>query len=209
LTNQYKINIFAFQIKKMAGRPKIFDEQIALQNATNLFWEKGFDATSTDDLIRTMGLQRGSFYHSFGSKKELFINAFTRYEALSFEELKRQLKATKKPMNVIKSIFHDLIKCSLEEHNKGCFAGNTITALSNIDAELTEIANSHIRKMENIFYEQIKASQQTGELTTKTDARLLSLSLINLWNGINITRKVYTSKKDLKALVDFQLAVLV
>ncbi len=193
----------------MAGRPKIFDEQKAWDNATNLFWEKGFDATSTDELIRTMGLQRGSFYHSFGSKKDLFMNAFTRYETLAFDELRRQLKASKKPMNVIKSIFYDLAKCSIEEHNKGCFAGNTITALSNIDAELTEIANNHLKRMENIFFEQIKASQKTGELTTTTDARLLSFSLINLWNGINITRKVYTSQEDLKALVDFQLAVLI
>jgi TetR/AcrR family transcriptional regulator, transcriptional repressor for nem operon len=209
LTNQYKIYTFAFQLNKMAGRPKIFDEAQAVQNATNLFWEKGFDATSTDELMREMGLQRGSFYHSFGSKKDLFINAFMRYETMSFAELQRQLKASKKPMNVIKSIFYTLAKCSLEEHNKGCFAGNTITALSNIDAELTEIANNHLKKMENIFFEQIKSSQASGELTTKTDARLLSMSLINLWNGLNITRKVYTSKKDLKALVDFQLAVLV
>jgi TetR/AcrR family transcriptional regulator, transcriptional repressor for nem operon len=193
----------------MAGRPKIFDEAQALQNATNLFWEKGFDATSTEDLIRTMGLQRGSFYHSFGSKKDLFINAFLRYETLSFVELRRQLQSSTQPMNVIKAIFYDLIKCSLEEHNKGCFAGNTITALSNIDAELTEIANNHLRKMENIFFEQIKASQASGELTTKTDAKVLSMSLINLWNGLNITRKVYTSKEDLKAFVDFQLAGLI
>jgi TetR/AcrR family transcriptional regulator, transcriptional repressor for nem operon len=193
----------------MAGRPKIFDEQEALNDATILFWEKGYNATSTDELIRAMGLQRGSFYHTFGSKKDLFINAFMQYERTSFDELRRQLSASKKPMDVIKSIFYTLANCSLEEHNKGCFAGNTITALSNIDAELTEIANNHLKNMENIFFEQIKASQISGELTTKTDARLLSMSLINLWNGINITRKIYNSKKELKALVDFQLAILV
>jgi TetR/AcrR family transcriptional regulator, transcriptional repressor for nem operon len=193
----------------MAGRPKIFDEQEALNEAMNLFWEKGFDATSTDVLIREMGLQRGSFYHHFGSKKELFISVFSQYETMAFDELRRQLKASQKPMDVIKSIFYDLAKCSVEEHNRGCFAGNTITALSNIDAELTDIANNHLKKMENIFFEQIKTSQKTGELTTKTDARLLSMSLINLWNGINITRKVYNSKEDLKALVDFQLAILI
>jgi TetR/AcrR family transcriptional regulator, transcriptional repressor for nem operon len=156
-----------------------------------------------------MGLQRGSFYHHFGSKKELFINVFAQYETMAFDELRRQLKASQKPMDVIKSIFYDLAKCAIEEHNRGCFAGNTITALSNIDAELTDIANNHLKKMENIFFEQIRTSQKTGELTTKTDARLLSMSLINLWNGINITRKVYNSKEDLKALVDFQLAILI
>ena len=193
----------------MAGRPKIFDEQEALNDATNLFWEKGFDATSMDELMRAMGLQRGSFYHTFGSKKDLFINAFTQYEAASFDALRRQLNATEKPIDVIKSIFYTLANCSIEEHNKGCFAGNTIAALSNTDAELTEMANNHLKKMENIFFEQIKAAQASGALTTKTDARLLSLSLINLWNGLNITRKIYTSRADLKALVDFQLAVLV
>ena len=192
----------------MAGRPKIFSEQEVLNEAMNLFWEKGFDATSTDALIHAMGLQRGSFYHHFGSKKDLFINVFSQYETMAFNELRRQLKTSPKPMEVIKSIFYDLAKCSIWEHNKGCFAGNTITALSNMDAELTDIASNHLKKMENIFFDQISASQQTGELTTKVDARLLSLSLINLWNGINITRKVYNSKEDLKALVDFQLAIL-
>jgi TetR/AcrR family transcriptional regulator, transcriptional repressor for nem operon len=71
------------------------------------------------------------------------------------------------------------------------------------------MANNHLKKMGNIFFEQIKASQISGELTTKTDARLLSMSLINLWNGLNISRKIYNSKKELKALVEFQLAILV
>jgi TetR/AcrR family transcriptional regulator, transcriptional repressor for nem operon len=103
----------------MAGRPKIFDEQEALNDATNLFWEKGFDATSMDELIRAMGLQRGSFYHHFGSKKDLFIKAFLSYESAAFDDLKRQLSASKKPMDVIKSIFYTLANCSIEEYNRG------------------------------------------------------------------------------------------
>ena len=55
----------------MAGRPKIFDQEKALEKASKLFWEKGYEATSLEDLITVMGIQKGSFYNTFGNKKQL------------------------------------------------------------------------------------------------------------------------------------------
>lgn len=192
----------------MAGRPKIFDEEVALEKATDLFWKKGYEATSMDDLIKSMGLLRGSFYHTFNSKKELFINAINKHEVSSFNQLKKQLNESKAPMQIIKSVFLTLANCSVEEHKKGCFAGNTIAELSGNDKELTENAKKHLRTLEEIFYKQIKSSQETGELKTKTDAKLLARYLLNLWNGINITRRVHPNKQSLLSLVEFQFEIM-
>ncbi len=192
----------------MAGRPKIFDEEAALNKAAILFWKKGYEATSTEDLIQAMGVQRGSFYNSFGSKKELFINAINSHETNLFSRFKKQLKASNRPIQVIKDAFLSLADCPKEEHLMGCFAGNTIAEFSGIDEELAENAGKHLKALEEIFFKQIKSSQQTGELKSKIEARLLGKYLLNLWNGINITRRVYPDKNILKSLIEFQLEAI-
>ena len=192
----------------MAGRPKIFVEELALKKAAELFWEKGYEATSTEDLIKVMGLQRGSFYHTFKSKKELFINAINDHEINSFNEFKKNLDESHAPIQLIKSLFLEIVNCPPEEHKKGCFAGNTIAELSGIDEELAENAKKHLKLFEEILLKQIRRSQETGELKNKTEAKLLARYLLNLWNGINITRRIYPSKQSLLSLIEFQLEVL-
>jgi TetR/AcrR family transcriptional repressor of nem operon len=192
----------------MAGRPKIFNEETAVEKASGLFWKKGYEASSTEELLNAMGVQRGSFYHSFGSKKELFIHAIDLHETSGFKELKRILKESKRPIDAIKSLFRELANCPPAEHAMGCFAGNTVAEMSNIDEEIAGVAKKHLKTLEQIFYKQIKISQANGELSTKTDARLLATYLLNLWNGINITRRVYPSKQVLLPLIELQLEIL-
>ncbi len=192
----------------MAGRPKIFNEQEAVEKASHLFWKKGYEATSTEDLINVMGLQRGSFYHSFGSKKQLFLNAIDLHETKALIEFRKILKESANPVAVIKAMFVELAKCSPEEHRKGCFAGNTIAELSDVDEELATNAKNHLKALEQIFFEQIKLCQEKKLLKTKTDAKILARYLLNFWNGINITRRIYQSKKELILLIECQFEIL-
>jgi TetR/AcrR family transcriptional repressor of nem operon len=192
----------------MAGRPKIFNEEVALKKAAALFWEKGYEATSTEDLIAVMGLQRGSFYHTFKSKKDLFINAINDHEVSSFNEFRKELEESSEPIQFIRAAFLHLADCPPFEHKKGCFAGNTIAELSGVDEELAENAKRLLKVFEDMLFKQIKRSQETGELKNKTDAKLLARYLLNLWNGINITRRIYPSRQALHSLIEFQLEVL-
>lgn len=192
----------------MAGRPKIFDQQTALEKASKLFWEKGYEATSLDDLISVMGIQKGSFYHSFGSKKLLFIETIKLYEKISFEEYEKLLKETENPIELIKAFFLHCADSPKSEHLKGCFAGNTLAELTGIDEELTRNAKEYLKKLENIFFEQISIAQNNKTIKNKTEPKILARYLLNLWNGINITRRIYQSNEDLKPLIEFQLSIL-
>jgi len=64
---------------KSVGRPRSFDEDVALRHATELFWEKGYAATSLDDLLAAMGIARSSFYSTFGSKQKVLWRALELY----------------------------------------------------------------------------------------------------------------------------------
>lgn len=65
--------------KKKRGRPRAFDQGQALDAAVEVFWNKGFDGASLDDLTRAMGINRPSLYGAFGDKRRLFARALARY----------------------------------------------------------------------------------------------------------------------------------
>ena len=57
------------------GRPRSFDERYALEKATQVFWSKGYDGVTIDDLVAGMGVGRQSLYSVFGDKRTLFLRA--------------------------------------------------------------------------------------------------------------------------------------
>jgi AcrR family transcriptional regulator len=65
--------------KRGRGRPAVFDRAVALHAAMKLFWERGYEGTSFDDLIAAMGISASSFYNSFGSKEALYCEATQTY----------------------------------------------------------------------------------------------------------------------------------
>ena len=66
--------------KLRRGRPRTFDEDVALTTAMFLFWERGYEGISMDELIEAMGISPSSLYATFGSKEELFLSALDKYE---------------------------------------------------------------------------------------------------------------------------------
>ena len=66
-------------IKRPRGRPRSFDEGEAIREATKVFWRKGFDGATIDDLVEGMGVQRPSLYAIFGDKSVLFMRCLQAY----------------------------------------------------------------------------------------------------------------------------------
>ncbi|WP_291131617.1 TetR/AcrR family transcriptional regulator [Flavobacterium sp. UBA7682] len=192
----------------MAGRPKIFNEEEVLGKAINIFWNNGYEATSTESLVTGMELNRGSLYHTFGSKKELFAKSIDLFANNSTKAIEQLIHDSVNPVEGIKKFFMSLASSSMEEHNKGCFMCNTIAELNNIDQELTSKASGNLKKLENVFLKYIEVAKNNKQLTTKEDSKVLARYLLNLWNGINITRRIYKDKNELEPLIKLQLAVL-
>jgi TetR/AcrR family transcriptional regulator, transcriptional repressor for nem operon len=191
-----------------AGRPKDFDDGLVLDKAIDIFWRQGYEATSLEQLLDTMGIGKGSMYHNFGNKREVFRLALHRFIENVSNGLSAEISKSKDPIKFIKDFFMGIPKQSFNDHKKGCFLGNTVAELACIDSGLEKLAVQHLQKMEGIFYIHIKDAQQNGKLKSKEDAKLLARHLINLWNGLNITRRMYNDPKDLAPLVELQLKVL-
>ena len=74
------------------GRPRTFDPDTALRQALDLFWERGYEGTSLNDLAEAMGIASGSIYACFGSKEDLFRRVMALYGATSGEPPRRALR---------------------------------------------------------------------------------------------------------------------
>lgn len=190
----------------MVGRKKAFDEIKVLACAAEVFQIKGFESTSTEDLLAAMDLNKGSLYHSFGSKRELFIKVLQFYSDQYLAHFKKEIEESNDPIAVIKGAFLDVARKGTPElYKKGCFLGNTIVEQAGLDEEVKRIAANLLIELENIYYKHIRQAQAENRLQTKTAPRTLARHLTNLWNGINITARMYGNSKELLPMLKMNL----
>ncbi len=90
-------------------RQKQFDPDRALGNAMELFWEKGYEATSVQDLVDRMGINRFSMYDTFGSKHQLFMSAINRYQEVLASTVLAELEDSEQGIGSIRACFSRLV----------------------------------------------------------------------------------------------------
>lgn len=192
----------------MKGRPSTFDQESVLEKAQQVFWKKGYAATSLDDLLKAMEMGSGSFYNTFkGGKKELFRKAIQqRREA--FMSFKTHLKASDSPINEIKTFFRSLATASEQDHLKGCIISNTVVEMTFLDVDLEQEAVTILKEVEKMFAWAIQKGKEKGEISNPSSAELLARYLITVWNGLNVTRRMYPNSQSLQKLIELQLSVL-
>ncbi len=195
--------------KEMAGRPKIYNEETALDQAVSVFWEKGYANASADDLLKAMGIGKGSFYLAFkGGKQELFEKSMKRVVDQNFKELRTAIQNCDNPVKLIKDFFLGLTGEQSPIGNQGCYFGNALVQISKNDAGLKLLASHYLTVLEGIFEEAMQRGKELGLLKTELAPATLAAYLINLWNGINVTRRMETDSLKLTELLKLNLAII-
>ncbi|KXX70295.1 TetR/AcrR family transcriptional regulator [Flammeovirga sp. SJP92] len=192
----------------MAGRPRIFDQGELLSKTIALFWKNGYEATTTNDLLKEVNLNKGSLYNVFKSKKELFKAGLNQMEQTGLDRLEESLEKSTQPIEDLKALFYDMVDASFDEDCKGCILGNSIVEFTGKDDELKELAVLYLKRFESILIKTLQSAQEKGIIKSTLPPSLLSRHLINFWNGINVTRRVYADKKEMKDLIDLNLSFI-
>ncbi|PTB97088.1 TetR/AcrR family transcriptional regulator [Marivirga lumbricoides] len=192
----------------MRGRPSIFNEKEVLQKAQQVFWSKGFTATSLEDILQAMGMGSGSFYNAFkGGKKEVFKKALHQRREV-FKAFQEDTAKSEDPVGMIKSFYRDIAKADASTHIRGCIIANTIVEMSALDEELEKEAIAILKEVEQFYTKTIAKAQKEGKLKTRTAPEILGRYLITLWNGINVTRRMYPDNKLLAEQIEMQLEII-
>ncbi|MGA8258587.1 MAG: TetR/AcrR family transcriptional regulator [Arenicellales bacterium] len=191
------------------GMPKspTFDNHDVLDQAMEVFWRRGYHATSVRDLLRATGLQPGSLYAAFGGKRQLFQRVLDHYHTENLAQIREHLGSDGSVLERIGVVFESLLeRCQQDLEGKGCLMTNTILELSCVDSELSRRANEMFTDMEHEFARVIQEGQAAGEIPAGKDPRTLARYLIMTIHGIRVYSRGNLDASHLKSLVDGTLA---
>ncbi|PPQ49356.1 TetR/AcrR family transcriptional regulator [Paenibacillus peoriae] len=186
-------------------RPREFDEDQALNAAMQIFWEKGFEATSLSDLTSKMGIQRPSIYAAFGDKKQLFEAALRKYTQSHAAYVRSRLQSNSSVREAFYNFFGGIVAEEYENgSNKGCFCINTMVELAPHDEKFEILTREHQMYLSAVFQETLERGIRSGELEASMDARALAHTMVSLLIGITVMMK----SRPARSFVDQAVATL-
>jgi len=191
------------------ARTKVFNEAEVLERAMNLFWEKGYHATSAQDLVDGLGISRSSLYDTYGDKHSLFVTALKRYREERIDPVIQGVNSADDIEAYIRFIFEAVKEDALSEsRSRGCFMVNSAVELGTVDRDVAAIANDIMKDTEDMITKAIEKGQQRGVFTKTHSASSLSRFIFNSLNGLRVTMKFDASNKMFEDIVDVCLASL-
>ncbi|OON80892.1 TetR/AcrR family transcriptional regulator [Streptomyces tsukubensis] len=173
-------------------RTKEFDPDAALQSALELFWRRGYEATSMADLVAHLGIGRASVYATFGSKHELYLRALDRYIEAQDPVLIRELSAPGPALPAVRSLVLRFAEeaGAAPTRAQGCLVTNTATELGPHDTAAARRVEESWARVETLLHSALVRAQAQGELPQERDARALARMLLILMQGIRVAGKV-------------------
>ncbi|HEY2494360.1 MAG TPA: TetR/AcrR family transcriptional regulator [Paenibacillus sp.] len=191
------------------GRTREFDEEKVLDAAMQLFWEKGYEATSLSDLTSRMGIQRPSIYSAFGDKKELFEAALRKYTMSRASEVRTKLQNNPSVKEAFRTFFEGVVAEEYTESpSRGCFCINTMVELAPHDEKFEILTREHQMYLSVIFQETIERGIQSGELEIGVNAKALSQALIVSLIGLTVIMKSRPERSFVDNTIEVVLTLL-
>ncbi|MCS3734189.1 TetR/AcrR family transcriptional regulator [Mucilaginibacter dorajii] len=191
------------------ARKKEFDEDQLLDKAVALFWDKGYHATSAQDLVDGLGINRSSLYNTYTDKRTLFTKSLRQYQAKNTNAVLSMLKNIVDAREAISQILHGVIKESEEDTlAKGCFMVNTAVELSSHDKEIGALVTENNQSVEDAFARTIEKGQAHGQFTKAKDARALAHFVFSTISGLRVSARAGADKQTLEDIVQVALLVL-
>ncbi|MBP1965985.1 TetR/AcrR family transcriptional regulator [Paenibacillus aceris] len=189
------------------ARNKEFEVHTVLGKAMDVFWEKGYEKTSMQDLVTQMGVHRRSIYDTFGDKHELFMQVIDRYDELVVTPIHHSADGLPSAKQAIRHIFERTIR-KKEQSPRGCLMVNTAVELAVHDEEAAAKVNQSFGKTEAKFQELVELGLKSGEIGGGRDAQKLSQFLNNALLGLRVLVKTTDNREKLQGIVDITMSVL-
>jgi AcrR family transcriptional regulator len=189
--------------KRTRGRPKCFDRGAALHRAMELFWERGYEGTSFDELIAAMGISPSSFYNAFGSKERLYKEATEAYLAVSREWFVGELGGA----TDARTAFHQLLTAAAREFTQkerptGCMISLAGTQLPPALAPLRDLMAGYRQAARLTMADRIQRGIEEGDVPKDTNVVALAAFYSALSCGMAVQARDGASRAHLLEIVE-------
>ncbi|MEV5343719.1 TetR/AcrR family transcriptional regulator [Streptomyces sp. NPDC052676] len=192
------------------ARSKEFDPDAVLQSALELFWQRGYEATSMADLVEHLGIGRASIYATFGNKRDLYLKALDRYGQSQNPLLLRELSQPGPALPAVRTVVRRFAAEAMDDTRRaaGCFITNTAAELAPHDtaaARRVELSWEHV---ETLLHSALVRAQAQGELPEERDPRALARMLLVLMQGLRVVGKASSDPARVRDAAEQALALL-
>lgn len=191
------------------GRPRSFDRDAALESATGLFWQHGYEATSLDQLKRAMGgISSASFYAAFGSKEALYREVLARYLATHGQVTASLKDEAFAPREAIERALRLSARMQTDtSHPTGCLIVLATSVTSKETEPLIALAAAERQVNRTAIQRCVEAAIASGELRKDTDPIGVATMVEGMLLGFSMQARDGVESKALDAAVNSALVV--
>lgn len=190
------------------GRPRGFSEEEALEAAMRVFWAKGYEGASIDDLTSAMDINRSSLYTIFGDKAALFHRAVQRYKdgPVSFVWDCLQEPTARRSVEVL--LCRAVNVLGDPNNPRGCLSVQGALAVGSAAEPLKEAMVAFRKTGEAALTKRFAEAQEAGEISKKIDPADLARYALTLLTGLAVQGANGATKAELDAIVNLALQSL-
>ncbi|MFD5552729.1 TetR/AcrR family transcriptional regulator [Streptomyces sp. NPDC127068] len=188
------------------GRPRTFDEGRAVEAACRVFWLKGYEGATTEDLCQATGLGRSSVYNTFTSKSHLFRRCLSHYmDTTGARQVSIMENAGPDGLGRVQALLEAIVEAELESrregYGSGCFTVNTITALAYDDPETAAILDKDKERRLLALRSVIRGGQRDGSITSPEDPHALAWYVASTIYGMRVAAQSGAPEDILRRIV--------
>lgn len=189
------------------ARNKAFEPGERLEMAKDVFWQKGYQGTSMQDLVDTMGLNRGSIYDTYGDKHSLFLMCLKSYSDGMLSDYVQATDQAKSPVKAIERIIKRAATRTIEE-GRTCLGVKSAFELASEDEEVHSILKENTDSIVTVLKDLIKKAQKAEEVSVKRDPAMLANFIVSNLTGFWQLFLVYGDAELVKQQADFLIRTI-
>ena len=181
---------------KPRGRPRSFDETGALEKATQVFWSKGYDGVTIDDLVAGMGVGRPSLYAVFGDKRAIFLRVLKAYAERKGALAAKALLAPQRLCDSIAAFLRYNVESATEKSSaRGCLL-ICVAPLVN-DAEVQRFLQNAATGGAALLERRFRDGMSAGEIPSGFPVAARAIQVADLARGLTMRAQIGTPRKTL------------
>lgn len=192
------------------GRPRAYDPEAALRQATLAFWRSGYASTSLDALTEATGMNRPSLYAAYGDKHAWYLAALERYVEGATAAMRQLLDRDEPLRSSLQRLFEAALAMYLPEGEsaRGCLLSGTAATEAVADDGIREALGRGLRRVDDEFRRRFERAQSAGELPAGTDVALRARLASALLHSTSLRARAGDARSDLAATVAAGIGLL-
>jgi len=195
---------------KRRGRPRAYDPQAALKQATDAFWKTGYAGTSLDEISAATSMNKPSLYSAFGDKHALYLEALSHYWQLAFTEMRKDLAEDRALDKALMGVYEGALSIyfSGDGRPRGCFVIGTAVTEAVEDQEIRDSLLAGFRTFDTDFEARFQTARARGELKDGADPAALAVLATATMHTIAIRARAGAPRAELRELARKAVSVI-